>query len=73
VTFALLGTLTLSDWTSSMGAQSLQTGVLYYLEGGAPGRITSSAPTDAGSVVQLVGLAIASQTILLQVQPAIQL
>lgn len=52
------GILSLSDWTSVLGATNLVTGTEYYLSAATAGQITATAPSTGGQHVVKIGTAI---------------
>ena len=61
------GPLTLADWTGATGSAALQAGAPYFLSDVTPGRIMVAVVTVPGSVVQCVGRALTSDTLLISV------
>ena len=61
------GTLTLADWTGATGSAALQAGAPYFLSDTVPGRIAVAVVTVPGRVVQCVGRALTSDTLLISV------
>lgn len=61
------GPMTLADWSAIVGAATLTRGP-YYLDPTTPGKLTATAPTAVGQVVQVVGYAVGPAT--LEINPA---
>lgn len=57
------GPLTLADWTVATGAGSLAPKATYFLDPVTPGRLTTTRPTTAGQVLQVLGVAVAPDTL----------
>lgn len=55
------------DWTAATGGVSLTGGALYYLDPTTPGMLTTTVPVLAGEVVQLIGTAVDTQTLDLEI------
>lgn len=66
------GPLQLSDWTAVTGTATLSPRAKYWLDVTA-GRLTSTPPSARGNVLQPIGEAVASDTLLIQIQSEIQL
>lgn len=60
------GPLTLADWTAGTGGASLTPGAIYYLDDTA-GRLAMSPPAGAGRSIQVVGRALSTGTMLVQI------
>ncbi len=54
------GLVTLSDWALVTGTSLLIPRARYYLDPATPGRLTSTAPSLSGQIVQQVGMALSS-------------
>lgn len=67
---AVMGPLTLADWSAATGSATLTVGATYYLSTTA-GQITATAPTTPGNIVQVVGVAIAADTLDIQIAPSV--
>jgi len=61
--------LTLTDWTAITGAASLVPGAVYWLSASAPGQLTTTVPTAAGTVQLRIGVAASTSTLALDIQP----
>jgi hypothetical protein len=66
------GLLVLADWTPLIGTVSLQAKAKYYLDPVA-GRITASAPSAQGQIVQFIGIAIDTSTLEIRISQTILL
>lgn len=66
------GTITRTNWTSVTGSSLLSVGAGYYLHTTA-GQLRSTVPTTPGQVVQYVGRALTSQTLLIEIDQPIEL
>lgn len=61
------GLFTLSDWTSVIGASTLAAKTTYFLDPSTPGKLTATVPTTTGQTVQIVGTAVSTTTLDLDV------
>lgn len=66
------GMFVLADWTPITGATTLVRGP-YYLHPTTSGKLTSTAPTTAGQLVQPIGYAVATDTLEVEIQSSILL
>ena len=55
--------LTLEDWTEIVGSAELTVGTIYYLDPSVAGHLTTTAPTTIGQYVIKIGMAIAVDTL----------
>ena len=67
------GPLQMADWTPATGAGLLQAGAPYFVSDVTPGMIQVAVPTTPGRVVQSVGRAVTTDTLLISVQSPILL
>lgn len=67
------GLLSLPDWTAVTGSAALVAKATYFLDPSTPGRLTSTAPSAAGQVVQIVGREVAPDTLEIEIEPPILL
>lgn len=66
------GLITLANWTAVVGSVTLAPMTPYYL-GTTAGTLTTTAPTAAGQRVQQVGVAVAADTLVIQIlQPILR-
>lgn len=72
-TFIQDGKLTMADWTNVVGAATLSVGATYYLDPTNFGKLTTVAPTTVGQYVMSIGLAVASDTLELDIEQGILL
>lgn len=56
------GLITLADWTAATGSSTLAAKANYFSDPANPGKLTTTPPTTVGYVVQLVGVAVSSDT-----------
>jgi len=68
----LTGPVTLADWTDITGTSNLAARGLYFLDTTA-GMLTTTAPSSSGQAVQLVGKALAADTLEILVEPSVLL
>jgi len=61
------GLFTLSDWTSVIGASTLAAKTTYFLDPLTAGKLTATVPTTTGQTVQIVGTAVSTTTLDLDV------
>ncbi len=54
------GVFELANWTDVIGAASLTAKAIYYLDPATAGMLTATAPTTTGQVVQVVGRAVST-------------
>ena len=66
------GVFTLADWTAVVGAVSLTAPAFYYLAT-TPGQLTTAPPSAVGNIVQVVGVAVAPDTLDLRIDDYILL
>lgn len=64
--YAPAGAVEIDSWGLTEGSQ-------YYLSDSVAGELVTSAPTSSGSVVQWIGRALASDTLLVDVEPSVLL
>lgn len=57
------GILTLSDWTAIIGSVSLTPKTKYYLDANGGGKLTATAPTTPGYLLQRIGISVDAQTL----------
>lgn len=67
VTVRTAGTLTLADWTAATGFAALQPGAPYFVSDVTPGRIAVAVVTATGRVVQCVGRALTTDTLVIDI------
>lgn len=67
------GMFQLADWTAIIGSTSLTARTNYYLDPTTAGKLTATAPTTVGQIVQLVGVSVSADTLDLTVEPPILL
>lgn len=69
------GTLTLANWSTVTEAASatLTAGSRYYLSATAAGKLTATAPSTAGHTVVLIGKAVSTDTLLIEIDQPILL
>jgi len=72
-TYVQDGKFTMADWTNVVGAATLTVGSTYYLDPANFGKLTTVAPTTDGQYVISVGLAVASDTLELDIEQGILL
>lgn len=72
-TYVQDGKFTMADWTDVVGAATLTVGSTYYLDPANFGKLTTVAPTTDGQYVISVGLAVASDTLELDIEQGILL
>lgn len=61
------------DWTDVIGSVSLTPNAFYYVVADQPGKLTDIAPTDPGSFVTIVGLALDETTMFVSITQSVQL
>lgn len=69
----LTGSLTLADWTNVAGVVSLTPRQLYYVDYTTPGKLTTTVPTATGQLIQIVGVAITTDTLDIILNPPVLL
>lgn len=67
------GDVTLDDWTAATGSVQLTARSRYYLDPSTAGKLTTTAPSTAGQILQLVGVALDNNTLRVDLRDAIQL
>jgi len=67
------GQFTLADWTAVTGTVTLANKATYFLDPTNPGKLTTTAPSTPGQVVQIIGYAIDTTTLDLVFSPPILL
>lgn len=67
------GLITLSNWSASTGGATLTARANYFSDPANPGKLTTTVPTTVGYVVQLVGVAVSSDTMDLVLSSPIKL
>jgi len=71
--YVVEGLIEQSDWTAVAGSTLLVPGATYYLDPDTPGMITPIAPIDAGDFVVVVGRAVNTTTLDIEIAPPILL
>lgn len=67
------GAITLADWTAVIGSTDLTVGAIYFLDPSTAGMLTTIAPTAIGEYVCVVGQAITTKILAIEIQPKILL
>jgi len=67
------GALTLGDWTAVTGGAYLTPDAPYFLSPFSPGKLTATPPTTTGQIVQQVGIAQSTTTLMIAVSSPILL
>jgi hypothetical protein len=71
--YSLDGTVERSDWTPITGTATLVPGATYYLSPDAAGKLTALAPEAEGQLVAIVGTALSTTKLAIEIQPPILL
>lgn len=71
--FATSGLLASADWTAVTGSTTLTAGSIYYLSATTAGQLTTTAPSTVGQYVQVIGIAIDTTTMLINIKSPILL
>lgn len=71
-TFQISGILTLADWSLVVGAATLSPMAVYFL-GSTPGTLTTTPPSTPGSIAQIIGYAVAPDSMEILINPPILL
>jgi hypothetical protein len=66
------GVITISDWTPIIGSTTLSAMSRYYLST-VPGKLTATAPSTPGQIVQVVGFSLSTTAMEIIIQPPILL
>ena len=67
------GYITLADWTIATGGASLTPGDLYYLNESSPGMMSTTPPIVSGEVVIVVGRALSTKTLAIEISEGVLL
>jgi hypothetical protein len=67
------GHLTLADWTNVIGSASLSPGAVYYLDESTAGQLNTAPPTTVGEVVVIVGRALSTKTLDIEISEGVLL
>lgn len=66
------GPLTLANWSNSTGSATLSANATYWLST-TTGLLTTTPPTTPGNTIQIVGRAVSTDTMIVDIQPHITL
>jgi hypothetical protein len=61
------GPLTVSDWTAVVGGTTLTAGAEYFVSAATAGKLTATAPSASGNIVQKIGYAINTTTMMVRI------
>lgn len=67
------GVFSLADWSAVTGSAALASGSSYYLDPATVGRLTATAPSSVGQIVQQVGRAVSTTQLDLEIEDPILL